>query len=451
MTATTALVVSVGPGETRAARLDHGRLTAITHHRVWAADPGAVLLGRMGPRAGGGAMVDLGLWGEGFLDGREVKGDAPTEGAPLLLQVRQTTRTEPHGGAKAARLTRAVALTSPRLALGGRRPGVAVSSRITDAAERSRLLGLLKSMAAKGDSLVARTAAAGATADVLAADLERLRTHWTEMTARADAATAPALVWPAPVDWGGLLGPADPVPETVILDDAVARPALDRDLAQWLDPPPPVRMHPDPDDLFEATGVADALDAALSPVVPLPSGGRLVIEPTAALIAVDVDAGSGSARAANPEALAALPRELRLRGLSGSILVDLIPDGPRLPGPARRALEDALAADPASTRLAGVSRLGLLEITRERRAPALAERLTGPAAQALAALRMVRREARAAPTNALAVTVAPSAAALMRGPLAESVATLTHRHGLCLTVRDDVTLAVDAPPRVAPP
>jgi hypothetical protein len=39
----------------------------------------------------------------------------------------------------------------------------------------------------------------------------------------------------------------------------------------------------------------------------------------------------------------------------------------------------------------------------------------------------------------------------MRGALAETVATLTHRHGLCLTVRDDVTLAVDAPPRVAPP
>jgi Rne/Rng family ribonuclease len=405
VTATTALVVSVGPGETRAARLDHGRLTAITHHRPWAADPGAVLLGRMGPRAGGGAMVDLGPWGEGFLDGRELKGDAPTEGAPLLLQVRQTARTEPHGGAKAARLTRAVALTSPRLALGGRRPGVAVSSRITDTEERSRLLGLLKSMAAKGDSLVARTAAAGATADVLAADLERLREDWAEMTARADAATAPALVWPAPVDWGGLLGPADPVPETVILDDAAARPALDRDLALWL-APPPVRMHTDPEDLFEATGVADALDAALSPVVPLPSGGRLVIEPTAALIAVDVDAGAGSARAANTEALAALPRELRLRGLSGSILVDLIPDGPRLPGPARRALEKALAADPAPARLAGVSRLGLLEITRERRAPALSERLTGPAAQALAALRMARREARAAPTNALVVTVA---------------------------------------------
>jgi len=445
-----ALVVSVAPGETRAARLDHNRLTAITHHRPWAAEAGAVLLGRVGARVAGGAMVDLGPWGHGFLEAREVKGDAPPEGATLLVQVRQPARVEPRGGTKAARLTRAVALTARRLALGARRPGAAVSQRIADADERSRLLALLKDMIAPGESLVARAAAVGATADALAAELTTVRAAWAGMTSRAETLTAPALVRPAPLDWAALLGPADPPPATVLLDDPTARAALEADLAVWLNDPPPVTLHTGPEDLFETTGVADALDAALAPVVPLPSGGRLVIEPTAALVAVDVDAGSGSARAANAEALAALPGALRLRGLAGSILVDLIADGPRLPGPARRALEEALAADPSPARLAGVSRLGLLEISRERRAPSLAERETGPVAQALAALRLAVRETRAAPVPALALYVAPGAAAVLRGPLADTVAAAERRLGLRLRIHDDVTRPVDAPPHVAP-
>nr|WP_246423572.1 ribonuclease E/G [Roseospira goensis] len=368
-----------------------------------------------------------------------------------MVQVRQAARTEPHGGVKAARLTRAVAVTTPRLALGGRRPGAAVSERITDAGERARLLDLLKGMVAKGESLVARTRAAGADPGALAADLASLRAAWADLAARAEASPAPALLRPPPVDWDALLGPADPPPARIVVDDAAAVPGLTADLAAWLDPVPPVALHHDPADLFEATGAAEALDAALAPVVPLPGGGRLIVEPTAALVAIDVDAGAGDARTANAEALADLPRTVRLRGLAGAILVDLIPGGgPRLPGPARRALEAALAADPATARLAGVSRLGLLEISRERRGPALASVATGPAAQALAALRAADRESRATATTALALDVSPAAAALLDGPLATTVATLERRRGLRLVVRPGTT-PVDAPPRVTPP
>jgi Rne/Rng family ribonuclease len=437
--ASSALVVSVSPGETRVARLDDGLLTAVVHHRPWAAAPGAVLLGRVRARLpDGAAFVDLGPWGDGFLDAREMTGPAVSEGRAVLVQVRQAARTEPHGGTKAARLTRAVALTSPRLALGGRRPGAAVSGRVTDRAERDRLVAWAKAAAAKGESLVVRTGAAGADPADLHGDLAGLRAAWADLSTRIETATPPALVRPAPLDWGALVPPGDDTPPPVaVLDDARARRALAADLGLWMDEPPAILAHATDEDLFEATGVADGLDEALDPVVALPTGGRMVIEPTAALVAVDVDAGPGDARAANGLALAALPGELRLRGLSGSIMVDLIPGGPRLPAGDRTALEAALAADPWPARLAGVSRLGLIEIARERRGPTLAETVTGPEGRAVAALRDADRAARAnPPPRVLTLTVDPAAAAVLRGPLDGAVREVQARQAVRLSIRD---------------
>ncbi len=456
LAAPVALVVSVSPGETRLARLEHGRCVAVTSHRPWAAGAGAVLLGRLGPRlpSGGGAFVDLGPWGDGFLDPADLTGAVPPQGAAVMAQVRQPARPdEMASGGKAARLTLAPALTSARLALGGRRPGAAVSRRLPED-ERARLLGLIKGLVAPGESLVARTAAAGADRATLARDLARLRADWTGLTARAAEASSPALLSPAPLDWKAVLSPLDPPPSLVVLDEPAARDALAADLRGALEAgaAPAIVAPAGAGDLWEATGVADTVEAALSPVVPLPGGGRLVIEPTAALVAVDVDAGSGPPARANAEALAALPGQLRLRALAGHILVDLIPAGrgPRLPMAARQALERALSTDPAAPRVAGVSRLGLLEVSRDRRGPTLAETMRGPAAQALAALRLAVQEARASAATALAVTVSPPAAALLRGPLAPAAADLRARRGLALTVRQGL-VGVDAVPVLGPP
>ncbi|KAA5606466.1 hypothetical protein F1188_06265 [Roseospira marina] len=448
-----ALVVSRTPGEVRVARLDHGAVTGVLHHRSWAAGPGAVLLGRLGRRAPDGRawFVDLGPWGDGILDAREMTGAPLPEGTALLVQVRQTARVESHGGTKAARLTRAVALTSRRLALGGRRPGVAASKRFADTTEKARLLHVARACVATGESLVVRAGAAGVDPDTLMADLARLRGAWEDLMARVESASPPALLSPAPVDWGVVLGPRDSAPALAVLDDTSARSALEADLAMWSDDPPPIIPWSGADDLFEAAGVAEALDAALDPVVPLPGGGRLVIEPTAALVAADVDAGAGDARAANAQALAALPGELRLRGLAGSILMDLIPGGPRLTTADRAALEAALAADPWPARLAGISRLGLLEVSRERRGPTLADTVSGPAGRALAALRDADRAARATPPPiALMIHVDPEAAALLRGPLAAALRDLSARRAVRLSVREAAP-GLDGAPRVAPP
>lgn len=121
---------------------------------------------------------------------------------------------------------------------------------------------------------------------------------------------------------------------------------------------------------FDRHGIIDALSAALAPERPLPSGGSVVIEATRALIAVDVNTGGAAGGAqgltATLEAIDALPRLLRLRGLGGQITIDCAPFGK----PHRRTVEQritrAFAADTVETSFAGWTPLGHLELTRKR-------------------------------------------------------------------------------------
>lgn len=121
---------------------------------------------------------------------------------------------------------------------------------------------------------------------------------------------------------------------------------------------------------FESHGVHDALQALASPRSPLPGGGSLFIEPTRALVAVDVNTGGDGSLAAGLKANLAcareLPRQLRLRGLGGQVTVDLAP----MPKKERRsfetALRRALKADGIDTVLAGWTPLGHYELQRKR-------------------------------------------------------------------------------------
>lgn len=177
-------------------------------------------------------------------------------------------------------------------------------------------------------------------------------------------------------------------------------------------------------------GFDDALEAAVAalaePEMVLTGGGRATIALTPALTAIDVDLGGFSAggkaashRALNLAAIPDLVRALRLRNLGGAILVDFA----GLPGKRRKVLGEALAAalaeDPLGAKLLGFSHLGLAEIRRPRIRPPLAERLAGPDAEGLDALRAAAREAAAVPARMLALRAAPAIlAALETDPVA---------------------------------
>jgi Ribonuclease G/E len=171
--------------------------------------------------------------------------------------------------------------------------------------------------------------------------------------------------------------------------------------------------------------------AALSEsAVPLPGGGVLHIQTTRALTALDVDSGGtgdGLARF-NETALPEIARQIRLRNLSGAILLDVA----GLSAKRRQALLEPLRAALAPDRLArlvGLTGLGLVEIVRDRIHPPLAEILHTPLAEGLAALRQAARDAAARPAQRLMLEARPEVIAALRdlpGALEEYAALTGH-------------------------
>jgi Ribonuclease G/E len=182
--------------------------------------------------------------------------------------------------------------------------------------------------------------------------------------------------------------------------------------------------------------------------VELRGGAWLHIHPTPALVAIDVDAAgaaggrsgkTSSHMAVNRAVLPALARQIRLRNLSGAILVDLA----GLPERRRRSLAPelsaALAEDPLHPRLLGFTALGLAEIVRPRVHPPLHELLAGPHAAGLAALRQIAVEVAANPRLEPRLCAAPPILAALEGD-AEALPDLARRMGRPLILRSDPNL-----------
>ena len=129
--------------------------------------------------------------------------------------------------------------------------------------------------------------------------------------------------------------------------------------------------------LFEHRDVMGQIESLFQPYTLLPGGGSIIIEQTAALTAIDVNTG-GDKRgrlAVNMEAAAEIARQIRLRNLGGMILIDFLKLKTKEEEAALiKGFEDAVSEDPCTVQLHGISSLGLMEITRARRTPALADR-----------------------------------------------------------------------------
>ena len=203
--------------------------------------------------------------------------------------------------------------------------------------------------------------------------------------------------------------------------------------------------------------VARAFDEATEAMVEalegtaaaLPGGARMTVHPTPALTAIDVDLGSATAErsaknraqlAGNRALLPALARQIRLRNLSGAILVDLA----GLSAMKRAALGPDFAAalipDPLHPRFLGFTALGLAEIVRARVHPPLHELLGTPHAAGLAALRHLAREIMARPALVPALGVAPAVATALQAD-AIALADLARRAGRPLILRIERGLA----------
>jgi Ribonuclease G/E len=200
-----------------------------------------------------------------------------------------------------------------------------------------------------------------------------------------------------------------------------------------------------------------AFDAALEaevaalaePCAALPGGGRLCVYPTPALTAIDIDAGAASGghagksathRALNEAAIPVLVRQIRLRNLSGAILVDWAGLSPRRRAALGPALAAALAPDPQRPRLLGFTALGLAEIVRQRTHPPLHELLSGPHAVGLAGLRHLVAQATADPSRPHVLRAAPAIVTALTADAAAR-ADVVRLTGRDLILREDAALA----------
>lgn len=166
----------------------------------------------------------------------------------------------------------------------------------------------------------------------------------------------------------------DPVPDSIAVDDR----AVYAKLRNWLrvhHPALVAGLTASNEPLYEPAGIADAVEQALAPRLALPGGGFLLVEPTALGVAIDVDSGAArSAVAVNLEAARAVARQIRLRNLSGPMIVGFV--GMKGKGERERvfaALKTALARHVPDSQALGWTRLGHVELVRKRKAPSLAE------------------------------------------------------------------------------
>ncbi len=287
----------------------------------------------------GGIILSLPDGQTAFL--RQTKGIAP--GQPILVQV--TGYTEP---GKALPVTTRILFKSRYAIVTPDAPGANVSRAIRDDDRHDALAILAKSAALpEGAGLILRSACESADDDDILADV----------AAMSEAAAA-------------VLSDADGSRPEHLLDGDDPHVLAWRDWeADEVDSGPGA---------LERHGVPDAIDRLTGPVA-LPGGGSVIVEPTRALVAVDVNTGGDTSPAAglkaNLAAARALPRLLRCRGLGGVVTVDFAPTPKRDRRQIETTLKAAFRTDPIETALAGWTPLGHFELQRKRERLPLSEAL----------------------------------------------------------------------------
>lgn len=436
------VLIEVSPGETRVAILDEsGRLVELLIERAdRPASEGGIHLGRVRrvEPALNGAFVALGDGEDGFL--RRAKG--LHEGQAVLVQV-----TREAGDGKGSALTDKPSVVGRYLALHPDRSEVSYSARLGSGRRRAQLEALAPQLRDRvGEGIAIRAAAADATDDDILVEAARLVQDWDEIREAASSAAAPALLVPP----SGLIARAlrDREGGVAVIDDPQAFRAAEQLVRDRMpDRRGLLKRHDERTPVFESYGVAEDVDGVCDRVVTLEGGAQLTIDPLEALTAIDIDSGAGGRRGADDAVLrtnrAVLPeiaRQVRLRNLSGLIVVDFLrmrrkDARAQLVQAARRAFRD----DPVQVDVLGMTAAGLLELTRRRGAPPLHELLLEPAAPVRAAgsdaCALLRAVLRLTGAGRPVARAAPAVIAALQGPFAAARAEVDRRMGQPLDLR----------------
>ncbi len=463
------LLINYGSHESRLAVEEDGQLVEfyITHEEADQA-AGNIYKGRVenvlpGMRA---AFVNLGLEKNAFLyvDDAHAEDRDHTKSRPIqdVLKVGQEVvvqiAKEPIGN-KGARVTTDISLPGRYLVLTPYSETVGVSRRIESERERERLREMAERLRPKGMGLIVRTVAEGASQRALMRDLAYLRRVWSRVRHKSRTSKAPQMLHRE----AGLIAKSlrDHLDESVdrfIIDDSNAFMRA-RELAQSLSPALKnrIELYQGSLPLFEARGIEAELDRALKRRVWLKCGGYLVIDETEALTVIDVNTGknvgstdlSDTVLATNKEAAVEIARQLRLRDISGIVIVDFIDmEDEADQTEVIKTFQKALRDDRTRVTVLGLTRLGLLEMTRKKVRESLLNQMTrvcpvcegrGHVLSEDVVARRVRyrimEKLRETGAEAVLVEAHPLVAAHLIGPGGSNLRLLEHETGRSVFVR----------------
>lgn len=304
-------------------------------------------------------------------------------GQILLIQVEKEER-----GNKGAAITTYISLAGRYCVLmpnSNKRVKYGVSRKIPYGEERKELKNILKDLPiSEGMTVIARTAGCNRTYKDILGDYNYLINLWNNIRKTTLASTAPALIH----EEGDLLHRTirdmykPDVDEILIEGDEGYRQAIEFAKQIGFDEIKKIKKYNDKAPLFIENKIEAQLEAVQNPIVKLPSGGYLVINPTEALTAIDVNSGRATkernieetALKTNIESAIEIGRQLRLRDMGGLVVVDFIDMlDPKHNQAVEQKMREALKKDRAKVQMAKLSQFGLMEISRQRLRPSFLE------------------------------------------------------------------------------
>src|SRR5438045_3867085 len=379
----------------------------------------------------------------------------------LLVQVVKEER-----GNKGAALTTYLSLAGrycvlmPNTSHGG-----GISRKISNGADRKRLKSIMSDLKLPQTmGLIVRTAGLSRTKVEIKRDFDYLARLWDEIRERTLGSTAPALIYRD----SDLIKRAirdlyhREIDEVIVEGEEGFKAA--KGFMKLLMPSHVrrVKLHSETTPLFQRHGVEDQLSAMYQPVVQLRSGGYLVINPTEALVSIDINSGRSTrehnieqtAFNTNLEAAQEIARQLRLRDMAGLVVIDFIDmEQNSHVRKVERAMKEALKNDRARIQVGRISSFGLMEMSRQRLRTGVLEASTKPcphcdgtglmrtaASAGLSALRILEDEAARGRGERITLRAGKEAAVYVLNKKRAELADIEQRYGVMIDVQTDESL-----------
>ncbi|MBL4607396.1 MAG: Rne/Rng family ribonuclease, partial [Pseudomonadales bacterium] len=343
------------------------------------------------------AFVDFGSERHGFLPLKEISKEYfsknPSEisgrinikdviksGQEVVVQVDKEER-----GNKGAALTTFISLAGRYLVLMPNNPRAGGISRKIEGSDRDSLKDAMNSLEVPaGMGVIVRTAGVGRAAEELQHDLNYLGQLWGSIKSAADSKPSPLLIHQdGNVIIRAIRDYLRQDIDEVLVDNEAAYQEAQKFISQVMPSfKDKVNRYQDTIPLFNRYQIESQIETAFQREVQLPSGGSIVIDPTEALVSIDINSARATrgsdieetALNTNLEAVDEITRQLRLRDIGGLIVIDFIDMGPaRNQREVENRIRKELSSDRARIEIGRISQFGLMELSRQRMRPSLGE------------------------------------------------------------------------------